>query len=133
MTENEKRLLQALERLPAEQQRQLVEYAEFLVGRTGVGEGGTEEPGAGVAGAAAPEEPESPRPVEKDPEEGPVQAIKRLRQTYPMLERSKLLDETTSIMAKRYLQDKPESEVIEELEETFERHYRRYLRQFEEE
>ncbi|KPV41109.1 hypothetical protein AN478_04165 [Thiohalorhabdus denitrificans] len=127
MTENEKRILEALERLPAEQQKQLVDYAEFLVGRAGG------EPGAGEADAAAPGEPESPRSVEKDPEEGPVQAIKRLRHTYPMLERSKLLDETTSIMAKRYLQDKPESEVIEELEEVFERHYRGYLRQFEEE
>ncbi|MFA9459853.1 Crp/Fnr family transcriptional regulator [Thiohalorhabdus methylotrophus] len=126
MTENEKRLLAALEQLPEEQQEQLVDYAEFLVARSG---GATA--GSGEAAPSLPEAPEPPQDVEKDPEEGPVQAIKRLRHTYPMLERSKLLDETTSVMAKRYLQDKPEGEVIEELEALFERHYRWYVQQFE--
>jgi hypothetical protein len=124
MTENEKRILAAFERLNEDQQRQVVDYAEFLGNRPG---GEAEAPAPG-----SPAEPESPQPVEKDPEEGPVQAIKRLRATYPMLDPSKLLDETTTIMSRRYLQDKPEGEVIEEIEETFERHYRHYLAQFEE-
>jgi len=125
MTENEKRILAAFERLSEDQQRQVVDYAEFLGNRAG----GEAE---GTSPAASPAEPESPQPVEKDPEEGPVQAIKRLRATYPMLDPSKLLDETTTIMSRRYLQDKPEGEVIEEIEETFERHYRHYLDKFEE-
>lgn len=130
MTEYEKRVLAALERLPEDQQRQLVDYAEFLVGRSGG------DPLAGVGQSAAaepaePAEPQAPEPVEPEPDEGPVKAIKRLRATYPMLEAKDLLDETTTIMSKRYLQGKPEGEVIEELEETFERHYRRYLDRFE--
>ena len=128
MTEYEKRILAALERLSEDQQRQLVDYAEFLVGRTG----GDPLAEASPAAAAVPAQPEEPQPVEPAPDEGPVKAIKRLRATYPMLDATKLLDETTSIMSKRYIQDKPEGEVIEELEEVFERHYRRYLDQFEE-
>ena len=69
--------------------------------------------------------------VAPEADEGPVKAIKRLRATYPMLDAKDLLDETTTIMSKRYLQGKPEGEVIEELEETFERHYHRYLDRFE--
>ncbi|HKJ71453.1 MAG TPA: Crp/Fnr family transcriptional regulator [Gammaproteobacteria bacterium] len=127
MTDNEKRILAALERLSEEQQRQLVDYAEFLVGRTG----GDPLAGAGEAVAGEPAAPREPQPVEPAPDEGPVKAIKRLRQTYPMLDATKLLDETTTIMSKRYLQDKPEDQVIEELEEVFEQHYRRYLAAFE--
>ncbi|HKL76864.1 MAG TPA: Crp/Fnr family transcriptional regulator [Gammaproteobacteria bacterium] len=122
MTENEKRILAAFERLSEEQQRQVVDYAEFL---------GSRGEGAAAPAASGPAEPQAPQPVEKDPEEGPVQAIKRLRATYPMLDPSKLLDETTTLMSRRYLQDKPEQEVIEEIEETFERHYRHYLSEFE--
>ena len=130
MNEYEKRILAALERLPQDQQRQLVDYAEFLVGRSGG------DPLASAAGGtglepAQPTEPQEPEPVEPEPDEGPVKAIKRLRATYPMLDAKDLLDETTTIMSKRYLQAKPEGEVIQELEETFERHYRRYRDQFE--
>ncbi|HKJ87554.1 MAG TPA: Crp/Fnr family transcriptional regulator [Gammaproteobacteria bacterium] len=124
MTENEKRILAALEQLSEEQQEQVVEYAEFLGQRAGA------RAGTGETAAPAVPTPESPQPVEKDPEEGPVQAIKRLRRTYPMLDRSKLLDETTNVMTKRYLRNKPEDEVIEEIEEIFEQHYQRYLEQF---
>lgn len=136
MTENEKRLLAALERLSEDHQRQLVDYAEFLVGRSGgdplADVGGGTASAAGEVVEAAEAAPREPQPVEPDPDEGPVKAIKRLRQTYPMLDAKHLLDETTTIMSKRYLQDKPEGEVIEELEAVFERHYRRYLDQFEE-
>lgn len=126
MTENEKRILAALERLSEDKQQQLVDYAEFLVGRSGG------DPLAEAGAPAEPEPPKEPQPVEPDPDEGPVKAIKRLRATYPMLDATKLLDETTNIMSKRYLQDKPEGEVIEELEEVFEQHYRRYLGSFDE-
>ena len=134
MTEYEKRVLAALERLSEEQQRQLVDYAEFLVGRAG-GDPLAEVSGGDAGGADRPDEETAPRdpvPVEAEADEGPVKAIKRLRRTYPMLEAKDLLDETTTIMSKRYLQDKPEDQVIEELEEVFERHYRRYLDHFEE-
>ncbi len=119
MTEYEKRILAALERLPEDLQGQLVDYAEFLVGRAG------SESSPGQA------EPESPQPVEKAEDEGPIQAIKRLRATYPMLDRRYLLDETSQVMTKRYLRGKAEEEVIQEIEEVFERHYQRYLERFE--
>lgn len=128
MTENEKRILAALERLDEQQQQQLVDYAEFLAARAG----GDPPAPAAAATAAEPAAPEEPQPEEPAPDEGPVKAIKRLRRTYPMLDAKNLLDETTTIMSKRYLQDKPEGQVIEELEEVFERHYRRYLERFEE-
>lgn len=130
MTETEKRLLAALERLPEAAQQSVAQYAEFLVQQNGgeVGDGGPL-----AAEPAPPAEPEAPQPVAPDPDEGPVKAIKRLRATYPMLERRKLLDETSQLISKRYLQDKPEGEVIAELEELFQRHYEHYCRQFEDE
>lgn len=132
MTETEKRLLAALEQLPEAAQQSVAQYAEFLVQQNG-GEPAAWTGEAPSAAPAQPAEPEPPQPVEPDPDEGPVKAIKRLRATYPMLERRKLLDETSQLISKRYLQDKPEGEVIAELEEVFQRHYEHYCRQFDDE
>jgi hypothetical protein len=128
MTETEKRVLAALEQLPEGTQQSVAQYAEFLVQQ-----GGGEVAAWGAGAPVATSEPESPQPVEPDADEGPIKAIKRLRATYPMLERRKLLDETSQLISKRYLQDKPEGEVIAELEEVFERHYEHYCRQFDDE
>jgi hypothetical protein len=102
-----KHLQQLFSKLPVAQQSQLVDYAEFLASRHQ----------AGVADIAEPVE--LPRPQQ----ETVISAMKRLRQTYPMLDPENLLNETSALMGEHLLQGKPASEVIDRLEAFFNRHY----------
>ena len=56
-----------------------------------------------------------------------VKAIKRLSTTYFMLERTQMLDETSSLMMSHVLQGRDAESVIDELEVLFEKHYQQYL------
>lgn len=106
MNKSEQRLLEIIERLPPEQARQLLDYAEFLLARYGV------EPAPAV-----------PVDIERPEEESVVLAIKRLRLTYPMLDPAKLLNETHELMTQHVMQGRAAIEVIDELEALFRRHY----------
>ena len=110
MTPLEKKLLGMYRELPADQQETLLAFAEFLASR------------AAVNKPAVPSEPQSiPRPAE----ERVVQAIKRLRETYPMLDHSKMLHEVSEHMTQHVMQGKPAQEVIDQLELVFRAHYER--------
>ena len=52
-----------------------------------------------------------------------VKAIKRLGATYPMLDRSKMLNETSVLMTQHIISGRDVIEVIDELEIMFRRHY----------
>ena len=52
-----------------------------------------------------------------------VKAIKRLRETYPMIDRAKILHDTSASMTKHLVHGKPAAEVIDELEALFLSHY----------
>ncbi|MFP4080363.1 MAG: Crp/Fnr family transcriptional regulator [Ectothiorhodospira sp.] len=103
----ETRLRQALRQLPHAQRETLVSFAEFLAERHAPEETPVPEPEA------------IPRPVE----ETVIQAMKRLNATYPMLEKSRLLNETSTLMGQHVMQGRPAREVIDELEAVFARHY----------
>jgi hypothetical protein len=108
MRPEEKKLLKLLERLPAEQQDTVFAFVEFLAARN---------PAIDVA---VPQEPLAiPRPAE----ESVVKAIKRLRETYPMLNTDKLLHEASGFMMKHVMHGKPAVEAIDELETLFVRYY----------
>lgn len=111
----EKALLEAYRRLSAEQRATLVAFAEFLASRPAGGEG-AEPP-------AVPEPEAIPRPAE----ESVVKAIKRLTRTYPMLENSRMLGQTSELVSQHVLQGRPAREVIDELEAAFRRSYERLL------
>ncbi|BAU49533.1 hypothetical protein SVA_2985 [Sulfurifustis variabilis] len=102
----EKRLIEILDALADEQARALLDYAEFLLARYG-------------ANKDLPPPAEIPRPEE----ETVVRAIKRLRATYPMLNPSKLLNETSVLVSQHVMQGRNAVEVIDELEVLFRRHY----------
>ena len=104
----EQRLLEILARLPEEVAAGLLEYAEFLDSKHG------QEP-------VAAEPVNIPRPDT----ESVVEAIKRLTETYPMLDTEHLLHETGELMTQHIMQARPASEVIDELEHLFHRHYDR--------
>ncbi|MDH4134045.1 MAG: Crp/Fnr family transcriptional regulator [Gammaproteobacteria bacterium] len=109
MNRTEKRLREILGQLPDAQAEALLDYAEFLVVR----HGGTPPPS---------ERLDIPRPAS----ESVVKAIQRLGATYPMLDRSKMLNETSVLMAQHVMQGRDAVEVIDELEALFHRNYEKF-------
>jgi hypothetical protein len=109
MTPEEKALLAAYRRLEEGDRRTLREFAAFLATR------------APAAARAAP--PDRPLPIPRPADETVVRAIKRLRATYPMLDPRLLLHDTSRCMSQHVAQGRPATEVIDELETVFARHY----------
>lgn len=72
-------------------------------------------------GLAAPAAP--PRPEPRPEGESVVLALRRLTRSYPMLDRRRLMGPASMLMAQHALQGRAASEVIDELELVFERHY----------
>lgn len=108
MTADERRLLRLYRELSPSRREGLLDYAEFLLVRT--------QPEA----ADIPSEPLAiPRPAQ----ESVVKAIKRLRETYPMLDRAKILHETSGLMTQHLVHGKSAPEVIDELEVMFRRYF----------
>ncbi len=103
-------LLALIERLPDTALPSLLDFASYLVERSGPRQVAMVEPTA------------LPRPAK----ESVVAAMKRLRESYPMLDHGKMLHECSGLMAQHLMQGRAAQEVIDELEEVFARHYRRY-------
>jgi hypothetical protein len=66
---------------------------------------------------------DSPRPKN----ENVVNAIKRLRASYFMLNADDLLNDSSALMAQFMLQGRPANEVIDDLEKVFQKYYNEYL------
>ena len=104
-----RRLAEIAGRLPEEQQRTLLQFAEFLLAQ--VPEAAEDAP--------LPEPKDIPRPEQ----ESVIKAMRRLSETYFMLERGPLLNETSALMAQHVMHGRSAVEVIDELEIVFSRHY----------
>jgi hypothetical protein len=111
--EPERRLVRSFRALAAAERDTLLAFAEFLVQRGAT----TPEPHRG---------PREPTPVLRPSTESVVAAIKRLSKAYAMLDRGPMLNETSALMSAHVLQGRPASEVIDDLEALFARHYRDY-------
>ena len=105
----EKQLVKLFKALPAAEQQTLLQFAEFLAERT------------------ADQRPDLPEPkdIPRPENESVIKAMRRLSASYHMLDKSKMLNETSSLMAEHVMGGRPAVEVIEELEILFERHYRK--------
>jgi len=64
-----------------------------------------------------------PLAISRPKEERVVSAIKRLSETYPMLNKNLLLDKTASLMTAHMLHGQEAVDVIDELEVLFKQHY----------
>ena len=102
---NEKRLREILDELPEAQVTALLEYAEFLAARHG-----------------GPKEITAPLDIPRPERESVVKAIKRLGATYPMLDRSRMLNETSVLMTQHVIHGRDAVEVIDWLEILFRGH-----------
>ena len=111
----QRRLLNLFDKLAASDRDTLLAFAEFLAVRS---------PADEVAKESAPERPKT---IERPEEESVVAAIRRLSETYYMLERQNILNDTASLMGAHVMQGRPAADVIDELESLFNSHYDRYL------
>lgn len=95
-------------KLSADEQSTLLEYAEFMVSRT-----------------THTVESVSSIPIEilRPAEETVVAAMKRLSNTYPMLNMDKILHDASGLMSEHIMQGRDALEVIDELQVMFEKHY----------
>ena len=105
----ERRLLELLARLPEAKAQALLDYAEFLAARHG-----------------DTLETTTPLDIPRPDSETVVKAIKRLSATYPMLDRSKILNETSVLVTQHVMHGRDAVEVIDELEILFRREFDRY-------
>lgn len=106
----EKRLRSLFREMNAQDQVSLLRFAEFLAASP-------------TDTAEAMQEFPQPYAIERPAEESVVKAIKRLSATYHMVDRDRLLNETSSLMSEHVLKGKSAVEVIDELEVLFARHY----------
>ena len=108
----QQRLIKMFGQLSKSDQDSLLSYAEFLLDRQ--------------AGHVEPAEVEqSPREIPRPQSETVVAAMRRLSQTFHMLDKSDLLHEASELMTAHLMQGRPAAEVIDELEVIFRRHYER--------
>ncbi|MBS4098801.1 MAG: hypothetical protein KGZ83_18420 [Sulfuricella sp.] len=110
-TNAEKKLLQVFRELTDEQRDTVLAFVEFLSLRKA---------------DLTPAVPQFPLAIPRPAEESVVKALKRLRETYPMLNMDQLLHEASGHMQKHVLQGKPAAEVIDDLETMFSRHYEQF-------
>ena len=111
MKRDERDWLKLCRALPPDQQDTLYAFAEFLAARA----------------IQTPREIGAPEPIPRPADEKVVQAIKRLRATYPMLDHSKMLHEISEYMTQHLIMGKPAEDVINALELVFRQHYEALL------
>ncbi|HQU16924.1 MAG: hypothetical protein B7Z66_00960 [Chromatiales bacterium 21-64-14] len=123
MSDDGRTLQEIFESLDEPGRDALLAFAEFLRAR-GAGVLSPGVPTAPLEPAPQPGPAVEPMPIPRPENEAVVAAVKRLRQTYPMLDRSKMLNEVYALMNLHMLQRRPADEVIDELEGVFAQYYR---------
>ncbi len=106
-----KQLLQYFEGLDDNRRVALMEYADFLYQRSEKKQLPLSEP----------------QMTTRPDQESVVGAIKRLSESYAMLDKQAMLHELSGLMAQHMLQGRPASEVIDDIEAAFAAQYQRLL------
>ena len=109
MTALEKKVQQVVQQLAENDQYAVLAFAEFLLQRHATVEVDRlyQLPG------------NIPRPTD----ESVPAALKRLRQTYPMLDAADLLAEASDLLSQHLMQGRSAVDVIDDMEALFQRHY----------
>lgn len=108
-----KQLSVYVDKMSAAGQHALLDYAKFLA---------SEHP-------AQQDKPQEPLTIARPQDETVVAAIRRLTQTYPMLDRQLLLHETSGYMMQHVMQGRDAVTVIDDLELCFRRQYQNHIQQ----
>jgi len=107
LKKSEKQLVEIWRKLSETDQKAVQHFTEFLLQRNGIVE----------------EVVSDPLNIERPSEESVMAAIKRLSETYPMVNKDNMLNETASLVSQHVIHGKEAIEVIDELEIIFHRHY----------
>ena len=113
MVSKDKRLLRLFRALDEQGRETLLAFAEFLDTQRA---------------AQPPSELPRPKLIPRPSRESVVAAIKRLSASYSMLDKGRMLNETSSLMTQHVMQGRPADEVVDELEKVFRRHYEQFER-----
>ena len=111
----QRQLLRLFGQLDAERQQSVLDFSRFLLQQQ-------EEDNTEQEPEALPEPLDIPRPEQ----ESVVAAMRRLSNTYPMIDKDLLLDKASSLMQAHILQGRAAQDVIDELEVLFADHYQLY-------
>lgn len=109
-SKKERKLLSFFRRLPDDRAEQLLEFAEYLSERYGRDEAVSTEP----------------LPIPRPESETVINAIKRLSATYPMLEKTTLLDDVSVKLTQHMMQGRPAGQIIDELEVIYRDRFERF-------
>lgn len=113
LSAEQRQLLRLFDSLGEQDRASLLAFAQFLSSR--------ETPADSPESALA-----EPRSIPRPDQESVVAAIKRLSSSYFMLDTRAMLNDTASLMSAHVLQGRRAAEVIDDLEDLFLQHYRRY-------
>lgn len=118
MNGQSKKLIAFFNTLSVDSQQSVLDFAEFLSQRDCA-----QRP-------SVPDEPDQKQQAVYQPRpknENIINAIKRMRATYFMLNTDELLNSTSALMTQHIVHGRAADEVIDELEALFESHYQKYL------
>lgn len=108
-------LLELFESLDEERQASLADYAQYLLDKHG----------------AVKKELSEPLDILRPEEETVVGAIKRLKETYPMIDSMKVFSSASSLMTEHMVKGRDVGEVIDEMEKLFKDFYTEMQKEFE--
>ncbi|MDH5710642.1 MAG: Crp/Fnr family transcriptional regulator [Gammaproteobacteria bacterium] len=114
MSRNSRSLVEIFETLDADRQASLLDFAEFLQSK----------------GNLALKEVIPPVLIPRPESETVVGAIKRLKQTYPMIDSMKVFSSASELMTEHMVKGRDANEVIDEMEKIFEDFYSKMLEEF---
>lgn len=129
MASGAEKLLALYNALNPVDQAALLSFAEFLLQRAPSGQTGLVATPA-AASEMPPAVPEDPLDIPRPDNESVIKAVKRLSETYPMLNKKEMLTETSDLVTQHVVMQRDKEEVIAELETVFERRYSEYRAQF---
>ena len=112
MKRDAKSLADLFNSLDSDGQQSLFDYAEFLLSRSG----------------DMPRELGEPLDIPRAENETVVGAIKRMKQTYPMIDSMKVFAVASNLMTEHMVSGRDAEEVINEIEALFEETYRKLFR-----
>ena len=115
MSSKTKSLIEMFELLDVERQNSLFDFAEFLYSK----------------GDLPVKEITNPLDIPRPDTESVVGAIKRLKETYPMIDSMKVFSSASELMTEHMVKGRPSIDVIDEMEQIFEDFYSKMLKDIE--
>lgn len=125
LKQQEQRLLEYFQQLSTQDGHALLRFAAFLAGDQAAAETDPSEQQNVDDASAIPQ----PQITERPQNERVVDALKRLSNAYPMLEKKKLLDKASGLVAQHIMFGKPAKDVIDEIEKLFAEAYDAFVRE----